>query len=99
MPSLGSATTSFTNTSLSAGPAQAAVAALWDDLITTAGARLCALAEGHGMAVLPHYSPGYADWDIADQAALQRLLDACTDRPEEAAAPCLSAPTHGQQKR
>ena len=28
------------------------------------------------MAVLPHYSPGYPEWDIAEQAALLALLTA-----------------------
>jgi hypothetical protein len=38
------------------------------------GARLCAWAEEHGMAVLPHYSPGYPEWDIAEQARLLTLI-------------------------
>ena len=33
--------------------------AVVEHLVTTAGARLCAWADGHRMAVLPHYSPGY----------------------------------------
>jgi hypothetical protein len=33
------------------------------------GARLCAWAEAQGMAVLPHDSPGYTGWDIAEQPA------------------------------
>jgi len=41
-------------------------------LITMAGARLCDWAESRGMAVLPHDSPGYVDWDIREQV---RLLD------------------------
>lgn len=39
-------------------------------LTTSVGARLCAWADAEGLAVLPHYSPGYPEWDIADQAAL-----------------------------
>jgi hypothetical protein len=38
------------------------------------GARLCAWAEEQGMAVLPHYSPGYPEWDIAEQAQLLKLI-------------------------
>ncbi|HEV3200955.1 MAG TPA: hypothetical protein VGZ73_23795 [Bryobacteraceae bacterium] len=38
------------------------------------GARLCAWAEEQGMAVLPHYSPGYPEWDIAEQARLLNLI-------------------------
>lgn len=46
--------------------------AMVEHLITSAGARLCHWAEGQEMAVLPHYSPGYPEWDISDQP---RLLD------------------------
>jgi hypothetical protein len=46
--------------------------AVVEHLVTMTGARLCAWAEGRGMAVLPHYSPGYPDWEIAEQP---RLLD------------------------
>jgi hypothetical protein len=49
--------------------------AVVEHLVTQAGARLCAWAEGQGLAVLPHDSPGYPDWDIADQARLRALLD------------------------
>jgi hypothetical protein len=48
--------------------------AVVEHLVTQAGARLCAWAEGQGLAVLPHDSPGYPDWDIADQARLRALL-------------------------
>ena len=44
--------------------------AVVEHLTTMTGARLCAWAEGHEMAVLPHYSPGYPEWDIAQQAEL-----------------------------
>jgi hypothetical protein len=48
--------------------------AVVEHLFTTAGARLCAWAEERGMAVLPHSSPGYEQWDIAGQASLLRLI-------------------------
>ena len=48
--------------------------AVVEHLFTSAGARLCAWAEGQGMAVLPHASPGYSQWDIAEQPALLRLI-------------------------
>jgi hypothetical protein len=48
--------------------------AVVEHLITAAGARLCAWADERGMAVLPHSSPGYAQWNIAQQAALLRLI-------------------------
>jgi hypothetical protein len=46
--------------------------AVVEHLTTSTGARLCDWAERHGMAVLPHYSPGYPEWDVAEQP---RLLD------------------------
>ena len=48
--------------------------AVVEHLVMMAGARLCATADGDGLAVLPHYSPGYPDWDIADQSKLFALL-------------------------
>lgn len=48
--------------------------AVVEQLITDTGARLCAWAEDRQMAVLPHYSPGYAEWDIAEQARLMELM-------------------------
>lgn len=50
--------------------------AVVEHLVTQAGARLCGWAERHGLAVLPHDSPGYPEWDIAEQAALHELLTA-----------------------
>ncbi|HEX3880087.1 MAG TPA: hypothetical protein VHW24_24065 [Bryobacteraceae bacterium] len=46
--------------------------AVAEHLVAVAGMRLCGWAEQLGMSVLPHYSPGYPEWDIADQP---RLLD------------------------
>jgi len=48
--------------------------AVVEHLTTSVGARLCEWADRHGMSVLPHYSPGYPEWDIADQARLFALL-------------------------
>lgn len=48
--------------------------AVVEHLVTQAGARLCGWAEAQGVAVLPHDSPGYPEWDIAEQAALHALL-------------------------
>jgi len=55
--------------------------AVVEHLITLAGARLCAWADGEGMAVLPHYSPGYSLWDIAEQTQLLRLVESLTGLP------------------
>jgi hypothetical protein len=48
--------------------------AVVEHLTTAAGARLCDWAERNGMAVLPHYSPGYPDWDVAEQPRLLELM-------------------------
>ena len=50
--------------------------AVVEHLTTMTGARLCAWADGESIAVLPHYSPGYPDWDIAEQQALHALIGA-----------------------
>jgi hypothetical protein len=49
--------------------------AVVEHLTTVTGATLCARADQEGAAVLPHYSPGYAGWDISEQAALLRLIE------------------------
>jgi hypothetical protein len=38
------------------------------------GARLCAWGDSQSFAVLPHYSPGYPEWDIAEQPRLLELI-------------------------
>jgi hypothetical protein len=48
--------------------------AVVEHLTTLAGARLCDWAEQRGMAVLPHYSPGYPDWDVSEQSHLLKLV-------------------------
>ncbi len=48
--------------------------AVVEHLVTFTGARLCAWAEPQGMAVLPHYSPGYTGWDVSDQVRLFNLV-------------------------
>ena len=48
--------------------------AVVEHLVTMTGARLCAWADADGLAVLPHYSPGYPEWDIAEQPALLELI-------------------------
>lgn len=45
-----------------------------EQLITDLGVRLCGWAEEQGMAVLPHYSPGYSGWDVGEQPRLFSLL-------------------------
>ena len=48
--------------------------AVVEQLTTLAGARLCVRAERESLAVLPHYSPGYPEWDIAEQSRLLELV-------------------------
>jgi hypothetical protein len=48
--------------------------AVVEHLVMMTGAQLCALGDERGLAVLPHYSPGYPEWDIADQAPLFDLI-------------------------
>jgi hypothetical protein len=59
--------------------------AVVEHLTTMTGARLCAWADQQGMAVLPHYSPGYPGWDLSDQAPLWSLIqkDAGSNLPVE----------------
>ena len=48
--------------------------AVVEHLTTMTGANLCDWAERHEMAVLPHYSPGYPEWDVSEQAKLLALI-------------------------
>jgi hypothetical protein len=48
--------------------------AVVEHLIAATGARLCEWAAQHALAVLPHDSPGYAGWNVGEQAALLGLL-------------------------
>ena len=49
--------------------------AVVEHLTTATGARLCAWGDEQGLAVLPHYSPGYPGWDIVEQDELLRLVN------------------------
>jgi hypothetical protein len=48
--------------------------AVVEHLTTMTGANLCDWAERHDMAVLPHYSPGYPEWNVAEQPRLLELM-------------------------
>jgi hypothetical protein len=54
--------------------------AVVEQLVTNTGARLCAWADEHAMAVLPHYSPGYSGWDTADQNRLFKTIQSGTNK-------------------
>jgi hypothetical protein len=53
--------------------------AVVEHLVTMAGAQFCAWAEGVQRGVLPHYSPGYGDWDIAEQVRLGNVIGCGTN--------------------
>ena len=55
--------------------------AVVEHLVTTIGARLCGWADARKMAVLPHYSPGYPEWDIAEQPRLLELICRTREHP------------------
>jgi hypothetical protein len=48
--------------------------AVVEHLVTVANGRICGWADANAMVALPHYSPGYSGWDIADQVKLWNLL-------------------------
>ena len=48
--------------------------AVVEALVVAASFRLCEWADGRRLAILPHYSPGYPDWDIAEQGRLKDLI-------------------------
>jgi hypothetical protein len=45
-----------------------------EHLIALASGRICAWADRRQMAVLPHFSPGYSGWDVAEQVKLWNLI-------------------------
>lgn len=49
--------------------------AVVEHLVASASFRLCSWADEAGVAVLPHYSPGYPEWDIRDQTALWEIMN------------------------
>jgi hypothetical protein len=48
--------------------------AVVEHLVATLSGRICELAEREGRVAIPHYSPGYTGWDVADQTKLFELL-------------------------
>jgi hypothetical protein len=53
--------------------------AVVEQLITVASSRICAWADEHQMAALPHFSPGYSGWDIAEQLPFWSLVQKSFD--------------------
>jgi hypothetical protein len=48
--------------------------AVVERLVAEMSSRICGLAERGGLVAVPHYSPGYAGWDVADQDSLFNLI-------------------------
>ena len=48
--------------------------AIVEHLVTVASGRICGWADSRKIAVLPHYSPGYSGWNVADQIKLWPLI-------------------------
>jgi len=48
--------------------------AVVEHLIALASGRICGWADRQQTAVLPHFSPGYSGWNIADQVKLWNLI-------------------------
>ena len=48
--------------------------AIVERIVATTSGRICDLAERDGLVAVPHYSPGYSGWDIADQNKLFELI-------------------------
>jgi hypothetical protein len=48
--------------------------AVVEQLIALASARICSWADENQMAALPHFSPGYSGWDVAEQVLLWKVF-------------------------
>jgi len=48
--------------------------AVVEDLVARTNGRICDLAGHNGLMAVPHYSPGYSGWDIAEQHKLFSLI-------------------------
>ena len=48
--------------------------AVVEQLVATASGRICGWADQNAMAALPHFSPGYSGWNIAEQGKLWSLF-------------------------
>jgi hypothetical protein len=55
--------------------------AVVEQLVATLSGRVCDLAERDGLMAVPHYSPGYTGWDVADQNKLFELITRGISQP------------------
>ncbi len=54
--------------------------AVVEHLVAATNSRVCDLAEREGLMAVPHYSPGYGGWDIAEQNKLFALITGSAKR-------------------
>jgi hypothetical protein len=55
--------------------------AVIEHLVATSSGRICGLAERDDLLAVPHYSPGYTGWDVADQNKLFDLIARGLSKP------------------
>jgi hypothetical protein len=55
--------------------------AVVEQLVAATSGRICDLAEHDGLMAVPHYSPGYQGWNVADQNRLFGLVTLGLTRP------------------
>ncbi len=55
--------------------------AVVEHLVAAMSGRICELAANEGLVAVPHYSPGYDGWDVADQNKLFGLVTLGLSRP------------------
>jgi hypothetical protein len=65
--------------------------AVVEHLVATLSGRICALADSAGLMAVPHYSPGYTGWDVAEQVPLFGLIRDRASRPFPEAVEVLSS--------
>lgn len=55
--------------------------AVVEDLVARTSGRLCDAVSRDGLMAVPHYSPGYAGWDVAEQNKLFELITGRAGQP------------------
>ena len=55
--------------------------AVVEDLVARTSGRICDLAGPRQLMAVPHYSPGYSGWDVAEQGRLFGLIAGSVSRP------------------
>lgn len=55
--------------------------AVVEHLVAATNGRVCALAEANGLRAIPHYSPGYTGWEVAEQNELFALIERGRTKP------------------